>query len=354
MERPTSGAGQPDDELPAEFSGQHPGASAGVDPWSAVLPGPSLVPAYLASRYAAQYRVIVDVLLEAQDTTLTGRSVQEVEQAVRDRLVDVVGHRRATDLLSEAVFNLEARLAQREKWDVVTRWQEPARSGEDFLRRRDRFQLTPPAARLHAFWLAADGGDDATSGELTLAPRAILDRLSAFSAAVKRAEYGLAAGEFQRVIALHGAMARAARGWQRTLAHALSGGPDPAEQDAVWATLQAYVAMWGEQVDVYSPRIREVVVETEPELTAAAMRACVRAALAEASPDELVEAQVLRWHRTWTALRTWFVDGGGQARRYGVTWATPNSTCCSTCWARPAGQAARKPVYRAEGRATVA
>ena len=112
-------------------------------------------------------------------------------------------------------------------------------------------------------------------------------------------------------------MARAARGWQRTLAHALSGGPDPAKQDAVWATLQAYVAMWGEQVDVHSPRIREVVLATEPTLTDATMRACVRAALADASPDELVQAQVVRWRRTWTALRTWFVDGsgGGQARR---------------------------------------
>ena len=133
------------------------GGAAVVDPWSAVLPGPSLVPAYLASRYAAQYRVIVDALLEAQDTTLTGRSVQEVEEAVQARLVGAVGHRRAADLLAEPVFNLEARLGQLEKWDVVTRWQEPARTGEDFLRRRDRFQLTPLAARLHAFWLVADG-----------------------------------------------------------------------------------------------------------------------------------------------------------------------------------------------------
>ncbi|WP_233427408.1 DUF2397 domain-containing protein [Actinokineospora spheciospongiae] len=36
--------------------------------------GQELVPAYLTSRFAAQYRVIVDVLLAEQDTSLTGLS----------------------------------------------------------------------------------------------------------------------------------------------------------------------------------------------------------------------------------------------------------------------------------------
>jgi uncharacterized protein (TIGR02677 family) len=292
------------------------GELVGVDPWSAVLPGPSLVPAYLASRFAAQYRVIVDALLEAQDTSLTGMSVQDVEDAVRDRLIVAVGPRRAAELLESPAFNLETRLARLEKWEVVTRWQEPARTGEDFLRRRDRYQLTALASRLHAFWLAAvDGADEASSGDVTLAPRAILERISAFSAALDQADFVVAAGEFQQVMALHEAMARAARAWQRTLAHALSGGPDPTKQEAVWTTLQAYVAMWGEQVDVYSPRIRDVVESTEPALTDPAIRACVRAALADAAPEEIVDAQLARWRRTWTALRTWFVDDGGQARR---------------------------------------
>ena len=50
-----------------------------------------------------------------------------------------------------------------------------ARSGEDFLRRRDRDQLTPRAASLHAFWMSSDDGEEA-AGDLTLAPRAIHDR----------------------------------------------------------------------------------------------------------------------------------------------------------------------------------
>ena len=56
-------------------------------------------------------------------------------------------------------------------------------------------------------------------------------------------------------------MALAARTWQRGLAHALSGGPDPEKQDVLWRTLQAYVGMWGEQVDVHTPRIATVISE---------------------------------------------------------------------------------------------
>jgi hypothetical protein len=48
-------------------------------------------------------------------------------------------------------------------------------------------------------------------------------------------------------------MANSARRWQWGLAHALSGGSDEAKQDLLWRTLQAYVAMWVEQVDVNSP-----------------------------------------------------------------------------------------------------
>ncbi len=59
-------------------------------PWSACLPGQELVPAYLVSRYAAQYRVIVEVLLAEQDTSLTGLSYDEVAAAVRAHLAQRV------------------------------------------------------------------------------------------------------------------------------------------------------------------------------------------------------------------------------------------------------------------------
>ena len=297
------------DPVPAELPEQ-----ASIDPWSAYLPGQELVPAYLVSRYAAQYRLIVDVLLGAQDSSLTGMAFTELATAVRQELATRFGDAAADRLTSPDTFSLDQRMEQLESWQVVTRWQDPARTGEDFLRRRDRYQLTPRAAALHSFWTTVDGDEDA-AGDLTLAPRAIHDRLVAFGGAVRAERYPAAAGEWQQVIALHQATARAARGWQRTLAHALSGGPDRDKQDLLWRTLQAYIAMWGEQVDVYSPRITELIGDLSPRLAPDVWRACVRGALAEDAPEQLVAEQADRWAVTWTALAGWFAGADGQARR---------------------------------------
>ena len=261
---------------------------ASVDPWSSYLPGPELVPSYLVSKFAAQYRVVVEVLLAAQDTSLTGMSFDDIVTATRERLVHGLDADTARDLLTESKFNLDARLDQLEKWQVVARWQEPARTGEDFLRRRDRYQLTPLAARLHTFWLDARDGDDDESGEFTLAPRAIYERLEAFAAALASQRFVAAANEFQQIAALHQAMARAARGWQRTLAHALSGGPDQSKQDLLWRTLQAYIGMWGEQVDTYSPRISTLIADLHDRLRPQEWAATVRAAFAADAVEDLV------------------------------------------------------------------
>lgn len=283
----------------------------GPDLWAAALPGQVLVPAYLVSRYAAQYRVIVDVLLAAQDTSLTGMSYDDVAHALQARVAGLLDDAAAERLLGDPGFNLEARLQRLVGWRTATRWQEPARTGEDFLRRRDRYQLTPLAARLHAFWAEADDAED-EAGDLTLAPRAIHDRLVAFGEALAAERYPAAASEFQQIITLHHAMARAARTWQRTLAHNLSGVPDEAKQERVWRTLQSYVAMWGEQVDVFSPRIARLVRQVPDD---AVWRACVRGGLADQGDEALVAAQAERWQGTWEALRTWFGGTDSQARR---------------------------------------
>jgi hypothetical protein len=240
-----------------------------ADTWAGYVAGPELVPSYLVSRFAAQYRVIVEVLLAAQDDSLTGLSYGDVASGVRSLLRAQLAEETADGLLAADAFRLDDRLARLEKWQVVTRWQEPARTGEDFLRRRDRYQLTPLAARLHTFWTRLDGGDEQEAGDLTLAPRAMYDRLAAFRDAIQDCQYPVAASEYQQVAMLHHGMARAAQSWQRTLAHALSGGPDPVKQELLWQTLRSYVGMWGEQVDVYSPRISELIVELYPALTVA-------------------------------------------------------------------------------------
>lgn len=73
--------------------------------------------------------------------------------------------------------------------------------------------------------------------------------------------------------------------------------------------------MWGEQVDVHTPRIAALVGELTPALTDQVWRACVRAALADDAAEEIVAAQATRWSRTWTALGGWFTGSDGQARR---------------------------------------
>jgi uncharacterized protein (TIGR02677 family) len=295
-------------------SDELPEAGAGGDAWSAVLPGQELVPAYLTSRFAAQYRVIVEVLLAEQDSSLTGLSHDMVDLGLRAYLASRVPADVVDRLLDPGVLHLDARLEQLERWQVVTRWQEPARSGEDFLRRRDRYQLTPRAANLHTFWAAAEDVEEA-GGDLTLAPRAIHDRLTAFADSIRTAVYTGAATEFQQITATHHAMATAARGWQRTLAHALSGGPDQTKQELLWNTLRSYIGMWGEQVDVHSPRIADLIRTLEPQLSPEVWRACVRAALDTDVDDELVASQADRWSRTWAALALWFGDTDSQARR---------------------------------------
>jgi uncharacterized protein (TIGR02677 family) len=291
-----------------------PEAAEGADPWSAVLAGQELVPAYLTSPLAAQYRAIVEVLLAEQDTSLTGLSYDLVDAGVRAYVGERVAPDVADRLVDPAVLHLDARLERLVQWQVVTKWQEPARSGEDFLRRRDRYQLTPRAASLHTFWASAADAEDA-AGDLTLAPRAIHDRLLAFVNAVRREIYTEAATEFQQISALQLAMATAARSWQRTLAHALSGGPDPAKQELLWNTLRAYVGMWGEQVDVHSPGIAEQMQLLDPVLTPEVWRACVRAAVESDVDDQMVADQAQRWAHTWGALSGWFSGENSQARR---------------------------------------
>ncbi|MEN3270850.1 DUF2397 domain-containing protein [Pseudonocardia sp.] len=287
--------------------------SAFVDPWAGHLPGQDLVPAYLVSRFAAQYRVIVEALLDAQETSLTGVAFVDLTDLMRAQVARRISAEAAERLFADAGFSVDARLVQLHRWGVVTKWQEPARTGEDFLRRRDRYQLTPAAARLHMFWIRQDGDDDAAA-DLTLAPRAIRDRLEAFAAALTERAYPAAANEYQQVIAVHQAMAGAARTWQRALAHAVSGSPDPEKQEVLLATLQSYVRMWGEQVDTHSSRISALLDTMSETLTDQVWRACARAAMDDA-PDALVDDQVRRWTATWTTLRTWFAGPEGQARR---------------------------------------
>jgi hypothetical protein len=58
----------------------------------------------------------------------------------------------AAHLTSPEIFDLDARVKSLQAWDVVIRWQDKAKTEADFIRTRDRFQLTSEAADLHR-WL---------------------------------------------------------------------------------------------------------------------------------------------------------------------------------------------------------
>lgn len=87
-------------------------------------------------------------------------SYDEVTAGVRARLAEHVPADMVDRLLAPEVRHLDARLVQ---WWVLTRWQEPSRSGEDFLRRRDRYQLTPRSAGLQVFWSSVDDTEEAAA-----------------------------------------------------------------------------------------------------------------------------------------------------------------------------------------------
>lgn len=108
----------------------------------------------------------------------------------------------------------------------MTRWPDPARGGEDFLLRRDRYQFTPLAVRLNTFWSHDPHSDEEGAADVTLTPRAIHDRLTAFVGAVSARNCPSAASEFQQMMLAHRASASAALTWQRSMAHPMSGDPN--------------------------------------------------------------------------------------------------------------------------------
>lgn len=90
----------------------------GADAWELVgFPGRLNVAAYLtADQVAAQYRVLVDVLLDAQEHSLTGVGRDELLAAVRERIAAATDAQTAERLTSPEVFDLDARMKALHVW----------------------------------------------------------------------------------------------------------------------------------------------------------------------------------------------------------------------------------------------
>src|SRR5580698_610923 len=95
-----------------------------ADAWElAGFPGRLNVAAYLtADQLAAQYRVLLDVLLDAQEQSLTGVGRDDLLTAVYERIAAATDAATADRLTDPEVFDLDKRMQALHQWGVVIRW----------------------------------------------------------------------------------------------------------------------------------------------------------------------------------------------------------------------------------------
>jgi uncharacterized protein (TIGR02677 family) len=289
----------------------------GADAWElAGFPGRLNVAAYLtADQVAAQYRVLVDVLLDAQEHSLTGVGRDELLAAVRERIAAATDPQTAERLTSPEVFDLDARMKALQLWDVVIRWQDKAKTEADFIRTRDRFQLTSEAADLHR-WLRRKIDEDAVAtSAAAFAPAIIADRLDETIDALDAHDHARAAQAWAQVRTTLKDMAEAASIWQSRMASALAGSPDEEKMRRLRETLLAYVTVWGAGVDSYSPRIRASIGQLNERVTDADWRAMALTGMDATAAEETVQAVARGNSDAAQVLAVWFGAHRGQALR---------------------------------------
>lgn len=293
--------------------------SPNADAWElAGFPGRLNVAAYqTADQLAAQYRVIVDVLLDAQEQSLTGVGRDDLLLAVRERIAAAADSATADRLTDPEVFDLDKRMQALHQWGVVIRWQDKAKTEADFIRirTRDRFQLTSEAADLHR-WLRRKIDEDAVAtSAAAFAPAIIAERLDEAVAALAARDHARAAQAWAQVRTTLKDMAEAASIWQSRMASALAGAPDEDKMRRLRETLMAYVTVWGAGVDSYSPRIRAGLRRLRAEATDADWRAMALTGLDAAAAEETVQAIALGNADATEILAVWFGENRGQALR---------------------------------------
>ncbi len=288
-----------------------------VDTWAlAGFPGRLDIAAYLtADQHAAQYRVLVDVLLDAQEHSLTGVGRDELLAKVRECVAAATDPATADRLTAPDAFDIEARMKALNHWGVVVRWQDKAKTEADFVRTRDRYQLTSEAADLHR-WLRRRIDEDAVAtSAAAFAPAVIADRLDETLLALAERDHAAAALAWAQVRTTLKDMAEAASIWQSRMASALAGAPDDEKMRRLRETLLAYVNVWGAGVDSYSPRIRAALSQLDIQVTGDDWRAMALAGLDPDAAEDIVQA-VAGGHRDAAqTLDVWFRAGPGQALR---------------------------------------
>lgn len=290
------------------------GGAPEIDPWElAGFAGRLDVAAYLTAEHAAQYRILVDALLDAQEQSLTGVGRDELLAKVRSLLRERTDGSTVDRLTCAEAFDIDARMKALHSWRVVIRWQDKAKTEADFVRTRDRYQLTSEAADLHR-WLRRKIDEDAVAtSAAAFAPAVIADRLDDTLRALGENDHRAAAQAWAQVKTTLKDMAEAASIWQSRMASALAGAPEEDKMRRLRETLMAYVNVWGSSVDTYSPRIRDDLARlaSTPERH---WRAIALAGLDTEASEETVDAIAGSHRDTADILGAWFRHDG-QAQR---------------------------------------
>ncbi|GIJ66697.1 hypothetical protein Voc01_016140 [Virgisporangium ochraceum] len=282
----------------------------GPDAWQlAGLPGGLLQASYLTSRFSAQYRLIVDVLLGEQEHTLTGVAATDLPDLLRRRLKTLGVDQ---GLLDDPAFRLKERMGSLERWGVVYRFQDKAVRDAEFVLDRDRYQLTETVAELHRA-ITSLGDDTAAAAAATLAPGILTANLTLLRDSAETDPAGAAAA-WSVIATTHQSMVKAAAGWQARLAGALAGAPTQEKITTVQDTLRRYVDMWGAGIDTHSEAITALAARLAG-LPAPVWRRIAVHTLGANADDAAIDSLVETHVNTLSTLRRWFDGPDCQARR---------------------------------------
>lgn len=284
-------------------------------PWALLrIPGAITAASYLAAANAKQFRLLADVLADEQAHRLTGVAHDELPSLVMARLTALVGEDRARELADPDVFPLESRMRQLVAWGTCEAWQDQARTEADFLRNRERYQLTEAGAVVNRLAREIDTGVGPASTAAVLAPPILHEQLITAGTAIARGDAEAAATSLVLVQTTLADMARTAANWQSRLAAALGGAPDQSKVERLLETIIAYVEMWGSGVDVYSGRIVEAT-KAFADLDDATWRSLAFPRVGSTADEATVADVVEELRETIGVLARWFDGPESQASR---------------------------------------
>lgn len=285
-------------------------APASVDVWQlANLPGGLRQASYLTSPEATQYRLIVDVLLDQQQVSLTGVGEDDLRDLIGARVEATAGREAATRLMES--LELTARMRQLAAWGVVDDWDDRSLRPNNFLRNATRYQITSITAEL-ARAVRRLSEDTGSSIAATFAPAVLISQLEVMAASLA-ADPSRAAEAWGAVKPTLDAMAEAAASWQARLASALAGAVDEQKVSALQDTLLRYIDMWGAGVDTHSDAIAAAAADLLERPTAQ-WRAAALDTLGADAADERVDSLVGEYLTTLITLEKWFSGPAAQAR----------------------------------------